>query len=62
MPVPGPSKPITLFGRRVPLPTCTRCVSVSPGSAIASAVKSLTTSSVSKPSARRVASIEKLQS
>ena len=30
--------------------------------AIAKAVKSLTTSSVSKPSARRVASIEKLQS
>jgi hypothetical protein len=61
-PAPGVSSPITLFGRRAPPPTCTRCVSVRPGNAIASAAKSLTTSMVSKPSSRRVASIEKVHS
>ncbi len=61
-PVPAPSTPDTACGAGLPPPICSRSAAPSPGSAMASAVKSLTTTSVDQPIVRRTSSVENCQS
>jgi hypothetical protein len=61
-PVPGPSTPATACGCGVPPPICSSSSGLKPGSAIASAVKSFTISSVFRPRVRRTSSVENCQS
>ena len=60
-PVPEPRRPTTLLRTGWPPPIWRTSLVPRRGNAMASAVKSLTTTSVSRPSAWRVASMENCQ-